>query len=255
MRPREPCTSPFQAGPLEDGAHSFAVFAEDAERLARRPDAGPAQLRDRQPPKKNAKNSKTKTASMRSRNARKKKPTTAACLPKNACCAPRARASSPTRRRTGCRLVIRYTAFVPADVDVDYRLIGGQGPLQLGTAHQHFAKCGLLRVNEQAQRRRDGQGARREALHRPARPPGSAPLLPPLRHQAPDDQAHHPRPARLVPVRLGLRRPSRASVEPAGRRGRGRRGRSGGRRRTRGTRPRGHPPRAARGRGGRSRSP
>ena len=31
---------------------------------------------------------------------------------------------------------------------VDYRLGGARGPLKLGTAHLHFAKSGLLRVNE-----------------------------------------------------------------------------------------------------------
>ena len=46
------------------------------------------------------------------------------------------------------RLVIRYTAFDPGDVFVDYRLSGGKGGLKLGTAHQHFEKRGLLRVNQ-----------------------------------------------------------------------------------------------------------
>ena len=48
--------------------------------------------------------------------------------------------------------MIRYTAFAPATSIVDYRLSGGKGALKLGTAHQHFAKSGLLRVNEQPQR-------------------------------------------------------------------------------------------------------
>ena len=52
------------------------------------------------------------------------------------------------------RLVIRYTAFAPADVYVDFKLSGAKGSLKLGTAHQRFAKSGLLRVNE-----RLGEGA------------------------------------------------------------------------------------------------
>ena len=44
--------------------------------------------------------------------------------------------------------MIRYTAFAPADVYVDYRLGGARGPLKLGTAHLRFARSGLLRVNE-----------------------------------------------------------------------------------------------------------
>ena len=50
------------------------------------------------------------------------------------------------------RLVIRYTAFSPGDVYVEYRLGGARGPLKLGAAHLHFAKSGLLRVNEQPRR-------------------------------------------------------------------------------------------------------
>ena len=46
------------------------------------------------------------------------------------------------------RLVIRYTAFAPADVYVDFKLSGGKGSLKLGTAHLHFSESGLLRVNQ-----------------------------------------------------------------------------------------------------------
>ena len=31
--PAEPCASPFQTAPLEDGAHSFSVFAEDLQHV------------------------------------------------------------------------------------------------------------------------------------------------------------------------------------------------------------------------------
>ena len=44
--------------------------------------------------------------------------------------------------------MIRYTSFSPADVVVDYRLLGGRGSLKLGGGHQRFAKRGLLRVTE-----------------------------------------------------------------------------------------------------------
>ena len=113
------------------------------------------------------------------------------------------------------RLVIRYTAFVPGEVYVDYKLSGGKGSLRLGTAHQRFAKSGLLRVNERLTEGEMDKVRCRQALHRPHDDPRGAALLPPLRHQAPDDPAHDPQPGRLVPVRLDLRqlapRPRRAT--------------------------------------------
>ena len=56
--------------------------------------------------------------------------------------------SRTTRPRLRIRLVIRYTAFNPGDVYVDYRLSGARGGLRLGIAHQHFEKRGLLRVSQ-----------------------------------------------------------------------------------------------------------
>jgi hypothetical protein len=144
--PAEPCSSPFQTAALEDGAHSFSVSAEDAEHLV----ADPTPAR--------------RTFSVVSAEEEceafedEEEGEEEECLegegedggvPPEECLLRTARArlfvySAQNR----VRLVIRYTAFSPADVYVDYRLSGGKGPLKLGTAHQRFAKSGLLRVNE-----------------------------------------------------------------------------------------------------------
>jgi hypothetical protein len=146
--PAEPCASPFQTAALEEGAHSFSVFAEDAEHLVA--DPTPARrtfsvvsaeeecevfedeegLEEEDP---DCEESEVGTGR----------------VPPEACLMRTARARLFTySSQNKVRLVIRYTAFSPADVYVDYRLSGGKGSLKLGTAHQHFAKSGLLRVNQ-----------------------------------------------------------------------------------------------------------
>ena len=46
------------------------------------------------------------------------------------------------------RLVIRYTAYRPADVTVSYSVSGAKGKLALGAADGHFKKAGLFRLAE-----------------------------------------------------------------------------------------------------------
>jgi hypothetical protein len=46
------------------------------------------------------------------------------------------------------RLVIRYTAYRPADVTVSYALSGAKGKLALGSATSRFKKAGLFRLPE-----------------------------------------------------------------------------------------------------------
>jgi hypothetical protein len=146
--PAEPCASPFQTAALEEGAHSFSVFAEDAADLV----ADPTPAR--------------RTFSVLSaeeecevfedeEGLEEEDPD---CeegeggigpVPPEECLMRTARARLFTYgSQNRIRLVIRYTAFAPADVYVDFKLSGGKGPLKLGTAHQHFAKSGQLRVNE-----------------------------------------------------------------------------------------------------------
>ena len=146
--PAEPCTSPFQTAELEDGAHSFSVFAEVAEQLLA--DPNPAErtfsvvtedeecevFEDEDGFVEEAEDCDEDEAG-------------AGRVPPEECLLRTARArlfafSSQNR----VRLVIRYTAFEPGDVYVDFSLGAGKASLKLGTAHQRFAKAGLLRVNE-----------------------------------------------------------------------------------------------------------
>lgn len=144
--PAEPCTSPFQAGPLEDGAHSFAVFAEDAERLVA--DPTPAQRSfSIVTTEEECESFEDEDGFVEEECAEEEADD--GRVPPEECLLRTARARIFTNNaQNRVRLVIRYTAFVPADVYVDYKLMGGKGPLKLGTAHQRFAKSGLFRLNE-----------------------------------------------------------------------------------------------------------
>jgi hypothetical protein len=146
--PAEPCASPFQPEALEEGAHSFSVFAEDTEDLVADPTParrtfsviGAEEECEAFEDEEGFEEEGEECLEGRAGNG---------SVPPEECLLRTARArlfvySSQSR----VRLVIRYTAFSPADVYVDYRLSGGKGPLKLGTAHQRFAKSGLLRVNE-----------------------------------------------------------------------------------------------------------
>ena len=148
--PEEPCASPYEIAQLEDGGHSFSVFAEDPQRLLA--DPSPAQrafsvivaeeeceaFEDEEGFQED-----DEECAEEMQGAGDPRVPPQECLLRTA----RARLftfSSQSR----VRLVIRYTAFAPGEVYVDYRLAGGRGSLKLGTAHQHFAKAGLLRAGE-----------------------------------------------------------------------------------------------------------
>jgi hypothetical protein len=59
----------------------------------------------------------------------------------------RARVFAYTRKQK-IRLVIRYTAYHPADVTVSYGLSGSKGKLALGSASSHFDLAGVFRLPE-----------------------------------------------------------------------------------------------------------
>jgi hypothetical protein len=148
--PAAPCTSPFQTAQLEEGAHSFSVFAEDPQQFiadptpARRtfsvisPEEECEVFEDEDGVEEEDPDCEEDEGSPENSK-----------VPPEECVMRTARARVFTyASQNRIRLVIRYTAFDPGDVFVDYRLNGGKGGLKLGTAHQHFAKAGLLRVNE-----------------------------------------------------------------------------------------------------------
>jgi hypothetical protein len=147
--PAEPCASPFQTDQLEDGPHRFSVFAEDPEHFAA--DPTPAQrsfvivsaeeeceaFEDEEGFEEEDEGAECEEEADDSR------------APPEECLLRTARARLFTySSQNRVRLVIRYTSFAPADVSVDYRLMGGKGALKLGSARQRFAKKGLFRLNE-----------------------------------------------------------------------------------------------------------
>jgi len=146
--PAEPCASPFETAALEEGAHSFSVFAEDVADL----------VADPTPARRTFSVLGAEEECEVIEDEEGFEEEDPACgegeggngpVPPEECLMRTARARLFTySSQNRIRLVIRYTAFAPADVYVDYKLSGGRGSLKLGTAHQHFAKSGLLRVNQ-----------------------------------------------------------------------------------------------------------
>lgn len=146
--PTVPCTSPFQTNGLEEGGHSFAVFAEHAQQLLVDPTPAERSFAVIEPEEEcevfededGVEEEEEECAEEEAEDSR---------VPPEECVLRSARARLFTySSQDRIRLVIRYTAFDPGDVYVEYRLSGAKGGLKLGTAHQHFEKRGLLRVNQ-----------------------------------------------------------------------------------------------------------
>ena len=51
-------------------------------------------------------------------------------------------------KKSAARLVIHYTSYKPARVDVSYKLTGSKGPLDLGSATARFSDAGVFRLPE-----------------------------------------------------------------------------------------------------------
>ena len=115
--PAEPCASPFETAALEEGAHSFSVFAEDAADLIADPDPGPAHVLGPHAEEECEVFEDEEGLEEEDRRLpRKAKPATGA-VPPEECLLRTARARLFTySAQNRIRLVIRYTAFAPADV-------------------------------------------------------------------------------------------------------------------------------------------
>lgn len=146
--PAAPCTSPFQTNGLEEGAHGFAVFAEDAQQLL--VDATPAERSFTViEPDEECEVFEDEAGVEEEVGECEEEEANDSRVPPEECVLRTARARLFTySSQNRVRLVIRYTAFDPGDVYLDYRLSGAKGGLKLGTAHQHFERRGLLRVNQ-----------------------------------------------------------------------------------------------------------
>jgi hypothetical protein len=145
--PVEPCASPFQTDQLEEGLHSFSVFAEDTEHLVADPTPARRTFVVVIPEEdEECEEFEDEEGLLEGKECEEEGESSyppEECLLRTA----RARVFASTLQ-SRVRLVIRYTSFAPADVNVDYRLMGTKGSLKLGALHQHFAVKGLFRLSE-----------------------------------------------------------------------------------------------------------
>jgi hypothetical protein len=144
--PVEPCASPFQTDQLEDGLHSFSVFAEDTEHLVADPTPARRTFVVVSPEEEECEEFEDEEGLLEGEECEEEGE---GSYPPEECLLRTARArvfASTLQNRV--RLVIRYTSFSPAEVNVDCRLIGTKGSLKLGAVHQRFAVKGLFRLSE-----------------------------------------------------------------------------------------------------------
>jgi hypothetical protein len=143
--PAAACTSPLSLEELDEGPHTFSVFAEDPEHFTA--DPVPAQrsfvVAEEEAECEEVLDEDGLLEEDCGEEAR------AAELPPEECLLRSARARVFTyTAQDRIRLVIRYTAFSPAEVAVDHRLNGARGALRLRTVKRRFAEKGLLRLDE-----------------------------------------------------------------------------------------------------------
>jgi hypothetical protein len=156
--PAQECESPFRLSALEvEGPHSFSVYAEDPLSLAR--DMTPA-TRGFVFVQSEAVEEEAEGECEAVEEAELEEGTEEEAeecgeedengdAPPPECLLRSARARlyvSPAREKL--RLVVRYTSYSPAEVDVEYRVGGVKGPLKLGEARTHFAKRGVFHDTE-----------------------------------------------------------------------------------------------------------
>ena len=145
--PTQPCTSPLQLGPLAEGPHVFSVLAEDPEDSSADPDPARRSFFVDLEGEEECEEFEEEDGLVEEGEGCAEEE--ASPLPPEECLLRTARARVFTySSQDRIRLVIRYTSFSPADVSVDFRLAGGKGPLNLGSARQRFARKGLFRLTE-----------------------------------------------------------------------------------------------------------
>jgi hypothetical protein len=146
--PAEPCTSPFQLPSLEEeGEHTFSVFAEDPDSADRDPSPATRSFffftaeEEECEPGEEFEGEEGNFVECEAGETGPAPPPE--CLLRTA----RARLFAYTAHEK-VRLVIGYTSYAPAEVDVEYRLDSGKGSLKLGEARGHLAKRGLFHLTE-----------------------------------------------------------------------------------------------------------
>ncbi len=146
--PPEPCTSPFQLPALEgDGEHSFSVDAEDPATTERDPSPATRSFFFAEEDENECEPGEE--FEDEEGDVEECEPAETGPVPPPECLLRSARArlfTSTAHERV--RLMIRYTSYAPADVDIEYRLSNSKGSVKLGEAHERFAKRGVLRLTE-----------------------------------------------------------------------------------------------------------
>jgi hypothetical protein len=142
--PAEPCTSPLALEELEEGPHTFSVFAEDPEHFTADPEPAHRSfiVAEEEGECEEALDEEVGLEEECEEDGRPQPPPEE-CLLRSA----RARVFTYAAQDR-VRLVIRYTAFSPTDVTVGHRLSGARGRLKLRTVRRHFAERGLFRLDE-----------------------------------------------------------------------------------------------------------
>lgn len=143
-----PCASPRQLTPLNDGQHSFSVFAEDpASGFADTTPDSRKFIVDTSEPEEAEEECFEEDEE--AEEAGECEEEDASPFPPEDCLLRTARARVFTYvGHDKVRLVIRYTSLALAEVAVEYRLKGSKGSLQLGEVKQRFGKRGLFRTTE-----------------------------------------------------------------------------------------------------------
>jgi hypothetical protein len=143
--PAEPCASPLSLDELDEGPHTFSVFAEDPEHFTA--DPVPARRSFVVASEEACEEVFDEDGMLEEDEC--EAGAGASPLPPEECLLRSARArvfAYATQDRI--RLVIRYTSFSPAEVTVDYRLSGARGALRLRPAKRRFAERGFFRLDE-----------------------------------------------------------------------------------------------------------
>lgn len=146
-----PCASPRQLASLNDGQHSFSVFAEDPESKSvdSTPDSRKFVVDASEPEEVEEECFEEDEEAEEEEDEGECEEEDTSPFPPDDCLLRTARARVFTyTTHDKARLVIRYTSLAPAEVTVDYRLKGGKGSLQLGEAKQRFGKSGIFRTTE-----------------------------------------------------------------------------------------------------------
>jgi hypothetical protein len=151
--PAQECESPFRLGALEvEGPHSFSVYAEDPLSLAR--DTTPAtrgfNFVQREPAEEEDEGEceaieESEGEEGTEEEAEECDEGEGGGAPPRECLLRSASARLYVSQvHEKVRLVVRYTDYSPAEVDVEYRVGGARGALKLGDARAHFARRGVF---------------------------------------------------------------------------------------------------------------